>query len=200
MGWASSGASKRNNAAESLPAKVAMRQRVLAAIPNPSVLDAFAGSGMMWRRVWRAADCVGIDLKWYPDRKRPAYVADNLRVMRCIDLSRFNIFDLDAHSSPWAAALVLASRRQVAPGELIGICLTDGHRTKVALGKPAKAMTELAGVDRAAPGMQRHHEEIVARAMDGLAERMRCDVVSREQVSGTSAARVQYAAMVLRGR
>ena len=50
--------------------------------------------------VWnRASHYVGCDLEFYRD-ERTAFVANNIRVLRTIDLSEFNIFDLDAYGVP----------------------------------------------------------------------------------------------------
>ena len=65
----------------------------------------------MWREVWHeAAAYVGCDLKWYRD-ERLAYVADNRRVLRAIDLKPFNVFDFDAWGAPWEQVLILIARR-----------------------------------------------------------------------------------------
>jgi hypothetical protein len=46
------------------------------------------------------------------------FCADNTRVLRAIDLSRFSIFDFDAYGSPWVQAVILADRRRVARGAI----------------------------------------------------------------------------------
>ena len=80
----------------------------------------------MWREVWHAAaGYVGCDLKWYRD-ERLAYVADNRRVLRAIDLAPFNVFDFDAWGAPWEQVLILIARRPLLPGERIGLVLTEG--------------------------------------------------------------------------
>ena len=101
---------KRNTTPAASAAKITIRSNVLAAIgaETARVFDAFAGDGHMYRAVWsRAAMCVGCDKIHYPD-ERLAYAADNLRVLRAIDLAPFNIFDLDAHGSPWEQLYIIA--------------------------------------------------------------------------------------------
>ena len=92
------------------------------------MFDAFAGEGVLFRQVWhRAVSYVGCDLKWYRD-ERLMFVADNHRVMRAIDLSAFNVFDIDSWGSPWDQVLILAARRPLAAGERLGLVLTGVRR------------------------------------------------------------------------
>ena len=127
---------KTNNHTAALGAKVEIRAHVLDTIgaDQASVFDAFAGEGQMHARVWSSArDYAGCDLSWYRDG-RLLYVADSLRVMRAIDLAGFNVFDFDAWDSPWSHAIVLAARRKVEPGQLLGVVLTEGSGLKLAKG------------------------------------------------------------------
>src|SRR5882724_8409621 len=117
-----------DNTPKAFKAKVAIRRNVLAAIrPDCTVVfDAFAGTGKMFSEVWKDADrYTGCDLKPQRD-SRLMFCADNRRVMRAINLAEFNIFDLDSYGSPWVQAVILADRRRVAPGEQIGLILTEG--------------------------------------------------------------------------
>ncbi len=202
MGWASAmSGEKVNNHPKSAADKIALRRHVLAAVPSARVLDAFAGSGRMWRAVWKGADhYVGCDLKWYRDSARLAYVGDNRRMLRAIDLTAFNIFDLDAYGSPWDRALIVADRRTVASGELIGVVLTDGSLMKLKLGKAPNALAELAGIGDGARGIARQYHQIIDRAVSALCERMRCDLVQRWQAKGKTQAGVLYIGLVLRGQ
>lgn len=202
MGWASAmTAEKVNNHPASTGDKVAIRRRVLSAISEPRVFDAFAGSGRMWRSVWRhAVSYAGCDLKWYRDRERLAYVGDNRRVLRAIDLSEFNVFDLDAYGSPWEQATIVAARRLVKSGEVVAIVITEGSLTKLKLGQAPTALGLLAGVGNAARGMARQYDQIVDRAISTLCARMRCDLVARFQADGKTQSGVKYIGLVLRGQ
>ena len=193
-----SGRIKVDNHARAMPNKVELRKRVLAEVPAP-VFDAFAGSGQMFRRVWRdAPGYVGCDLRWFPD-ERMAYVADNKRVLRSIDLGGFGIFDLDAYGSPWEQALIIAGRRIVKPGERIGFCITEGSSLKLRMGQPAKAMTLMAGMTNKAVGVSSQQDELTARAIAGLAQRMRCAVLKSWMARGKSGAQVRYYGLVFEG-
>lgn len=96
------GARKTDNAPGRVKAKIELRGEVLAWIgpDQAQVFDAFSGDGGMHAAVWHAAaGYVGCDEKWYRD-ERTTFVADNRRVMRAIDLARFNVFDFDAYGAP----------------------------------------------------------------------------------------------------
>lgn len=192
---------KVKNAHESRPAKVEIRRNVLDALGRDvAVFDAFAGAGEMFRGVWHEARaCVGCDFEWFRDG-RVAYVADNRRVMRCIDLGEFAIFDLDAHGSPWEQATILAARRRVAPGERIGLVLTDGSGMDVKRGNLPHALAHLVGMPRHVTGAIRWQDEILTRAIHEVARRMGCEIETRWQASkGQVRAAVIYVGLVLRG-
>jgi hypothetical protein len=85
-------------------AKIAIRQNVLDAIGRKAgMFDAFAGSGEMYSAVWlHAGGYVGCDPKPQSDA-RLMFCADNTRVLRAADLSKFSIFDFDSYGSPWGS-------------------------------------------------------------------------------------------------
>ncbi|MGI4876633.1 MAG: hypothetical protein ACRYG4_04035 [Janthinobacterium lividum] len=160
-------------------AKVALRRDLLAAIgaDEARVFDAFAGSGGMHRAVWReAADYTGCDLRRFTAGRR-AFVADNLRVLRAVDLAAFNLFDLDAYGSPWKAATIIAARRSLAPGELLGLVLTDGSPMRARLGAIDAGLSGMAAVDPKLTGMSLRWRELTGRALEEMARRMGGEVV-----------------------
>jgi hypothetical protein len=163
---------KRDNSKPAEKAKARIREIVLAGIgeENARVLDCFAGEGRMYQAVWKqAAGYVGIDRdQWFADDERVTFKADNLRVLRAIDLRNFNIFDLDAHGSPWHQAYIIAARRGVAPGERLGLAITDGLGLKMNMGGAEKAFAKLAHIKTHMPGMGAAREELVERALQGL--------------------------------
>ncbi len=193
---------KVNNAHAGKPAKVEIRRNVLEAVGrDAAVFDAFAGTGEMFRNVWRDARAyVGCDLEWHRDG-RVAYVADNRRVMRCIDLGAFTIFDLDAHGSPWEQATILAARRTVAPGERVGLVITEGSTLDLKRGNLSRALAGLVRMHGHLNGMTRWQDEILTLAINEVASRMGCAVEARWQATlGKSAAGMIYVGLVLRGR
>lgn len=134
-------------------------------------------------------------------RDRVMYVADNCRVMRAIDLSPFNCFDHDSWGSPWQTVAVMCARRPVAPGERIGIVLTEGSGLKIKMGTIPFSLAYMARVDpkiRGASGRD-GQAKIIARAINEMARRMNCRIVRRWEAHGKAASNMVYVGMVLEG-
>ena len=191
---------KIHNVPAMLAAKVEIRKRVLMAIGQSArVFDAFAGGGQLYRRIWReAAGYVGCDLDWHNDG-RLAYVGDNRRVLRAIDLSNFAIFDLDAFGSPWQQAWIIACRRLVKPGERVGLVLTEGSQIKLRFGSFPMALAFVAGLKGKPSGGAQLQAEILDRAIARLAGVMGCGIETRWQATGKKGSRMRYIGLVLRG-
>lgn len=190
---------RTDNAPGARRAKAAIRENVLNAIgaDKASVFDAFSGEGQLHRQVWhQAARYTGCDRKFYRD-DRHAFVADNRRVMRAIDLSGFNILDADAYGSPWEQLLIWAARRKVRPGETIGVCLTEGSALKIKMGTIPYVLADLAGLNPHAVGAARQLDQVINRAIAGLARRMGCRVVDRWQADGRKGSSMRYVGLVL---
>lgn len=190
-----------NNNPAALRAKVEIRALVLDQIgkERAAVFDAFAGNGAMYDRVWqRASHYTGCDLVWYRDA-RHAFVADNRRVMRSIDLTAFNIFDLDAYGSPWEQVCILADRRPLAPGEQLGLLLTEGTGFNLKLGGMPLALRTLAGIRKGVVGASRQQDAIIDMAIAGTCRRMGAAVVRRWQAQGKTGAAMRYIGLVLEG-
>ncbi len=120
------------------------------------------------------------------------------RVMRAIDLHVYNVFDLDAHGSPWEQAAILAARRKMAPGETIGLVLTEDSSSKLRLGGFPNALRDLARIVGRPAGGAREHDRIIDAAIAEVARRMGGEVVTRWQGSGKTGARMRYIGLVIR--
>lgn len=192
---------KKHNASGALHAKVAMRRNVLDAIGagRARVFDAYAGPGEMWRAVWRDAFYyTGCDEEWFKDERR-VFVADTQVVMRAIDLGAFNVFDLDAFGSPWECATILAARRKVKPGELVGLCLTDGSGLRLKMSGVPHALARLAGVGGSMKLANRGHDALFERALSVVCERMGARVVKRWRAASTVRAAMRYEGIAMEG-
>lgn len=194
---------KTDNARHGWKAKCEIRQHVLAAIgaERAHVFDAFAGAGLLWDAVWRdAASYVGCDERWFPDGARCAFVADNRRVLRCVDLAAFNCFDLDAYGSPWEQALIIAARRPLAGGERIGLVITEGSSLKTRFSALPYAMMQAAGLTRVAErGAGKMHDEIIGRAIRGVVRRMGGSVVREWLAVAENSTGMRYIGLVVEG-
>ena len=198
------GVTKVDNSHAGVAAKVEVRQRVLNALTpaRAVVFDAFAGTGQMYEAVWHAAaGYVGCDERWHADDRR-CFVADNRRVLRCIDLAPFTCFDLDAYGSPWEQALIIAARRpRLALGERLGLVFTEGTSLYTRFSSVPHAMREAAGLLPAVSlGAGRLHDALIARAVRGVVRRMGGAVVKEWRAVGVTGAQMRYIGVVVEGR
>lgn len=164
-------------------------------------MDAFCGSkGDMHAAVWsRAASYVGVDLEWLPADARRRFTAEASLVLRSVDLTAFNVFDLDAFGSPWTEAIIIAARRSWAPGERGALIVTDGSAGKEKWGQGVAALSQLVG--------HAHHKSLIEeRQRSALVEWCKRSGVVPEHVwtargaSNTKGSQVMfYAAVVFHG-
>lgn len=171
----------KDNSDRHLSEKIRLRQEVLKALPAAAVLDCFAGTGVMWRYVWRdAAGYRGIELDLAKAAHHPGLVfcGSAERLLPALPLETFGIFDLDAYGSPWAIARLLV-RRRLGAGERIALVMTDGSVRRAALGLVEGALADLAGVVQNLPAAHRQWMRLaraacttIAVGMGGRVERM----------------------------
>jgi len=191
---------KRDNSGPTKAVKIGIRRRVMDVLGEARVFDAYGGAGVMHDAVWKdAALYVGCDRKFYRDERR-LFVADNRRVLRAIDLSQFNLFDLDAYGSPWEQIMIIAARRRLEPNECMGITLTDGSTLALKFGGMCNALKQIAGVSGNPAGLARESDGILDAAVAGLAKRLNAEVERQWRAIGTSGSAVRYMGLVLRGR
>ena len=202
MGHDAQRMAQRDNAASATSAKVRLRDMVLAAIGagEAHVFDAYAGEGAMFAAVWsKAASYVGCDLKPFWPADRRAFVADNKRVLRVLDLSAFTVFDLDAYGCPWAQVTIIAARRRLRPGELLALVITDGTTLALQMNSMSTALAQLADVGRIKAGSHRMQELILDRAIAATAQRMGGSIFRRWESVGRKGSKMRYLGLVLAG-
>lgn len=192
---------KTDNNPQAFKAKVAIRRNVIAAIgAHAAVFDAFAGAGEMYSAVWKdAASYTGCDQKPQNDG-RLMFCGDNRRVMRAIDLAKFNCFDFDSYGSPWVQAIILADRRRVAAGELVGLVLTEGAGFAYKSNIVPQAIAILTGLRTGIVGLSKKQDAVIDKAIAGLARRMGCTVEKRWQAEGRTGSAMRYIGLALKGR
>jgi hypothetical protein len=95
-----------------LVSKIMLRARHLPKDPV-RVLDCFAGTGLIWNGV---IEQTGRDISVLPIDKRKdisrfRLPGDNTRYLRTLDLSLFNVIDLDAYGVPYAQLATVFDRK-----------------------------------------------------------------------------------------
>lgn len=93
---------------------------------NPAILDVFCADGEMWRLAYNSTEnYIGLDLNQYDD-PRSTFVCDNVRYLRNdTNLSRFDLFDIDAFGSPAQSFATICERLGPIEEEKAFV-LTDG--------------------------------------------------------------------------
>jgi hypothetical protein len=187
---------KTDNHPTGKKAKIEIRRRVLAQVKPAKVLDLFCGRGEMYRAVWQnAASYTGCDERpWDWKLDPPRFVADNRRLLRCLDLTQFNIFDLDSYGSPWEQAEIVLHRRKWEPGERGGIIVTDGSSLKLRWGQTPKALARIAGVTQGIPTTA-PVADLQTRALTQWVKRAKVKVLCMWQAQ----AQVLYTGLVFEG-
>lgn len=119
---------KKNNPHTNKSAKVELRQWLLSQIPNVSILDCFCGEGAMWELAYGSPieNYLGLDTTQYDD-DRMTIVCDNRRYLRHVqvDLSQYNLFDLDAPGSAAEQLAIICDRIKSTPVECVGFAITQ---------------------------------------------------------------------------
>ena len=135
---------KTNNA--KTEAKRLIRRKILSSVDNPKVLEVFCGAGEMYRDVWRDADdYLGIDkVKFFDERK--TICADAIKAVSTIDLSGFNVFDIDAYGSPYDVLKIIIERIDKTK-KSYGFVITDGISMDLRLGRICKGIRHFTGID-----------------------------------------------------
>jgi len=184
-----------------LNAKVLLRRHVLEAVKPSHILDLFCGERILFRAVWQyAQDYVACDDMAWTIAEEARYVCDNRRLLRCLDLHEFNVFDLDAFGSPWEQMAILAVRRPWDPGERGAIVITDGSTLKTRFGELPGAMQHLCGfTGRRIPATTAGAEDLRRLALAGFARRAGVRPLKQWEAVGPRPAELYYAAVIFTG-
>lgn len=147
-----------------LRAKVRLRIECLdrLSLDTYYVLDAYAGKGLVWKEIKRQRPdlnitVLGIEKKKYSDPS--VIMGDNRKAMKGMDLTQFDLIDLDAFGVPWEQLALCAKQAPFVPVVLTHISITLGQVPKGILkqvGLP-DAWYESMGVPRALYARLRWH-------------------------------------------
>ena len=95
-----------------LAQKVYLRQKYLP--ENPVVLDCYAGAGLIWKKVQENLPSVNIQrlaIEKEPNKGKFHLTGNNMAFIGSMDLSRFNVIDLDAYGVPYEQVKTLFDRQ-----------------------------------------------------------------------------------------
>ena len=147
-----------------LRTKVRLRLELIDKIGKDKihVLDAFAGQGLVWKEIQRQrpelqVTTVGIEKRKYVNPN--VIMGDNRKAMKGMDLTVFDIIDLDAFGCPWEQLAIASERAPNVPVVLTHISVTLGPVPKgllKAAGLPSEWFEAMA-VPQALFGRMRWH-------------------------------------------
>lgn len=106
--------SARDN--HSISAKVYLRRLATKGMRSLRVLDAFAGTGELWSH-FDKDDYLAIEVN--AKKNRTAINEDNRKVIPRLDLSRFNVIDLDSYGCPATQIRLLYDNGSMQDGTVI---------------------------------------------------------------------------------
>ncbi len=151
----------KDNSNHAIGRKVEIRLKLLSHIPQPKILDCFAGTGEMFNRCYKKYSYTGLDKKQIND-ERNIITIDNTKFLRTAKLENYNFFDLDSYGSPWHQFFIIIKRREFLKNEIVGFAITDGLDIEMKLGELPKRMKPYVGIppNMKIPCLSRHHDFI----------------------------------------
>ena len=95
-----------------LTEKVNLRIESLPNKKNITVLDCFAGTGLIWSEVKKKSkqDIKVVSIEHEKGKNKTALFGSNLKYLNVLNLSKFDIIDLDAYGIPYAQLNILFTR------------------------------------------------------------------------------------------
>lgn len=172
-------------------AKHLLRNSVLAQFDETSCLDVFCGAGKMWKSVWHKCDnYTGIDIRAFFD-SRHTICGDALAVINNIDISGYNIFDIDAYGSPYDVLDLILSK--TIDSQKIAFCITDGSAMDMRMGRVSKGMRLVSGISR--HKIKKIHliqDEVIEKIIKTTAAKLCGKVVDFHIATGVTGSAMRY--------
>lgn len=83
--------------------KVRLRLQSLPEKNKITVLDCYAGKGLIWKEVEKRAkkEIQVLSIEVVPNKNKSALLGNNLKYLKSLDLFQFDIIDLDAYGIPF---------------------------------------------------------------------------------------------------
>ena len=104
---------KTDNA--NVESKIALRKQATDKLESLKVLDLFAGENKLWK-TFECEKYYGVEMK---KGKGKNVNADNLRIIPSLDLSKFNVIDLDSYGIPFNQIELLYKNPTLQKGTVI---------------------------------------------------------------------------------
>ncbi len=104
--------------------KIALRIEAIKQFEEIKVLDCFGGKGVIWDKIKeinkkQKIEIVSLEIEKGKNKK--AIEGDNLKLLPSIDLSEFNIIDIDAYGSPFKQLDIVLNNNTLKKGTIFFI-------------------------------------------------------------------------------
>lgn len=96
--------------------KRAIRLEAIQHLSEVRVLDAFCGKGLLWKGV-PLDYYLGIDRE--KGKSKNCICGDNMKILASLDLSKFNVIDLDSYGVPGGQLLEIAENETLRAGTVL---------------------------------------------------------------------------------
>jgi hypothetical protein len=104
---------KTDNDATLLKLKIDLRERLIQEKESYKILEAFAGDGVLWdslKKKYPEKDLQILRIDQKPDKRGVYLKGNNIKFLASMDLSHFDIIDLDAYGSPFHQLQILFNK------------------------------------------------------------------------------------------
>jgi predicted RNA-binding protein len=188
---------KTNNA--KIDAKINLRRDIDCS--DKSVLEVFCGDGVMFSDVWKdAKHYEGIDIKKYDNDKRIVHIGDAATILKKIDLSTFDVFDIDAYGSPYECLFIILDKIGRAPIKKdIYFVITDGIQIDLRMGNIEKYFSLLSGIDlKKVNGIHKIHNIIINSVIKNISTFTGMEAVNKRIAVGNTGSGMRYFSFFLK--
>jgi len=85
-----------------LSEKVQLRKEVISLVKNPNILECFAGKGVLYKQLKKEVDFKITSIEIEHNKNKSAHLTgDSYKYLLSLDLTKYNIIDLDAYGIPF---------------------------------------------------------------------------------------------------
>jgi hypothetical protein len=181
---------KTNNA--KVTAKEEIRNKAFNSLnEGHKCLEVFSGAGEMYEKVWHK--CIkykGIDIKKYFD-KRDTICGDAEKIISTLDVSEYNIFDIDSYGSPYTILDIIT--KNTITSNKIAFIITDGCAMDLRMGRVCKGLRELTGITRhKIKKAHKIHDDLIAIVISEVAKRLSGNVEIIRIAKGVTGSAMRY--------
>lgn len=85
-----------------LTEKIQLRQEVIKLVKNPNILECFAGKGVLYKELKKQNNINITSIEIEHNKNKTAHLTgDSFKYLKALDLTQYNIIDLDAYGIPF---------------------------------------------------------------------------------------------------